>query len=41
MISGNGLLTLLKVSVGIESINDIIADFNAALEIAFAETKNA
>ena len=33
-------MTLLKVSVGIESINDIIADFKAALEIAFAETKN-
>jgi O-acetylhomoserine/O-acetylserine sulfhydrylase-like pyridoxal-dependent enzyme len=31
------LLSLFKVSVGIEAISDIIADFGAALEIAFSE----
>ena len=36
----NSLLSLLKVSVGIEAINDIIADFDAALKIAFAEKNN-
>jgi O-acetylhomoserine/O-acetylserine sulfhydrylase len=36
----DGLLSLLKVSVGIEAINDIIADFDAALGIAFSEKNN-
>lgn len=36
----DSLLSLLKVSVGIEAINDIIADFDAALGIAFFEKSN-